>query len=83
MNNQKLLSSRGLIILALFIVAGFVALSGRLAYLQIVKGEEYKAKAEAQQLSDTVIKAQRGTIYDRNMKVLAQSASVWLVYIDP
>jgi stage V sporulation protein D (sporulation-specific penicillin-binding protein) len=83
LKTQKLLATRGLIILALLVVAGFLSLSGRLAYLQLVKGEEYKAKAEAQQLSDTVIKAQRGTIYDRNMKVLAQSASVWLVYINP
>ncbi len=56
---------------------------GNLFWIQIIKGEEYRLKAERNQLSDTVIAANRGTIYDSNMKVLAQSASAWLVYINP
>ncbi len=56
---------------------------GNLFWLQVVKGEEYRLKAERNQLSDTVIAANRGTIYDSNMKVIAQSASAWLVYINP
>jgi stage V sporulation protein D (sporulation-specific penicillin-binding protein) len=58
-------------------------LCGRLVYLQLIKGDYYRSKAEVQQLGDTVINAMRGTIYDRNMHVLAQSASVWLVYVNP
>ena len=54
-----------------------------LFWIQIIKGEEYRLKAERNQLSDTVIAANRGTIYDSNMKVIAQSASAWLVYINP
>ena len=52
-------------------------------YIQVVKGEEYKTKAEAQQLSDTEISADRGIIYDCNYNVLAESASAWLVYVNP
>lgn len=36
-----------------------------------------------QQLKDTKINAQRGTIYDCNMKPLAQSATVWTVVLEP
>ncbi len=49
----------------------------------IVRGEEMEGRAARQQLSDTVISANRGTIYDTNMNVLAQSATAWNVIIDP
>lgn len=55
----------------------------RLFYIQIFKGDEYAAKAQSQQLSDTEISAMRGTIYDCDGNVLAQSATVWTVYLDP
>ena len=60
-----------------------LVLIGNLFWLQVVKGEEYRLKAEKNQLSDTIVNAHRGTIYDSNMKVIAQSASAWLVYINP
>ena len=60
-----------------------LCLIGNLFWIQIINGEEYRLKAEKNQLSDTVVNANRGTIYDSNMKVLAQSASAWLVYINP
>lgn len=34
-------------------------------------------------MADTKINAKRGTIYDRNMKPLAQSATVWNVVLEP
>ncbi len=49
----------------------------------IVRGEEMEGRAARQQLSDTTIAANRGTIYDANMNVLAQSATAWNVIIDP
>lgn len=55
----------------------------RVFYLTIVRGEELAQKAESQQLKDAEISAMRGTIYDANGNVLAQSASVWNVFIDP
>lgn len=54
-----------------------------LVRIQLIQADEYRRKAESQQLSDTEIQPQRGLIYDRNKKVLAQSANVWLVYINP
>ncbi len=56
---------------------------GRLGYLQLYKGSEYKEKAAEQQTQDRKVAAKRGNIYDRNMKVLAQSASCEDVMINP
>ncbi len=66
-----------------FIAAAFLVCVGSLAYISLIHGNEYKLKAEQNQLSDTTVSAQRGTIYDSNMKALAKSASAWLVYINP
>ncbi len=70
--------------IAFFLLGIFlVALICKLFYIQVINGESYRLKAERQQLSDTVVSAHRGAIYDSNMKVIAQSASAYLVYINP
>ena len=79
----KKLKQRGLIAAAILLLLGFGTDICRLFYIQVVKGEEYKTKAESQQLSDTEISADRGIIYDCNYNVLAESASAWLVYVNP
>lgn len=68
-----------------FLVAGvlFTALVARLGYWQFVEGEELKEKASAQQTSSSPVTANRGTIYDRNGKVIAESASVNTVVCNP
>ena len=72
---------------ALFIVACFAAfvllITANMVDVQIVNYENYKAKASSIQLRDTKISPKRGTIYDANMKVLAQSATVWTVFVSP
>ncbi len=55
----------------------------RTAYLQIFRGGQLRDAAEAQQTRDSMITPERGTIYDRNRKVLAQSASAEMVCIEP
>ncbi len=60
-----------------------VVVIGALFYYQIVKGKEYKELALEQQTRDQKVEARRGDIYDRNMKVLAQSASCEDVCINP
>lgn len=72
-----------IVILAVVIAFLFGLDAFRVFYLQMVNGDELAAKAESQQLSDTQIPAKRGTIYDCDGNVLAQSATVWDVYIDP
>ena len=48
----------------------------RLAYLQFVKDDYYKQKAYSQQTKNESINPSRGTIYDSNGEVLAQSIPV-------
>ncbi len=61
----------------------FVALIGRVAWLQIVDGASLKKAATQQQTRDNIITSKRGTIYDRNNKELAVSASVEMVTVSP
>ena len=79
-NNIK---KRCLVAIAILLVMGFGLDIARLFYFQVINAEEYKILAEAGQLSDTSIPADRGVIYDTNMEVLAESASAWLVYVNP
>lgn len=73
------------------IVLGFLALAflfivGRIIYIACfaeVDGVKYGVKAYNQQLGSDVVNANRGTIYDRNMVPLAQSATVWTVSVAP
>ena len=66
-----------------FILLGFSTLIGRLFYLSVIQNDFFQTKASNQQMRDITINANRGTIYYRNMKVLAQSATVWTVFISP
>ena len=72
-----------ILIMAVVIIFLMTTTVARVFYLTIVRGEELSEKAETQQVKDTEITAMRGTIYDSNGNVLAQSASVWNVFIDP
>ena len=74
---------RMLFVLFIFLAVCFVALTVRLFYVQIMQHELYQAKAIDQQVRDTTVTPKRGTIYDRNMKTLAVSASAETVYIAP
>ena len=71
------------IILVFVIMGGFILMTGRLFFLQVAGGDDYREKATQQQLRDSTIAAKRGTIYDRNMSILARSATVWTVYLSP
>lgn len=70
-------------ILALFLAVGFILPVAGLVNAQIINGDYFKLLAQQQQLNDTVVPANRGVIYDRNMTVLAQSASVWKITMNP
>lgn len=70
-------------VLAVFLAIGFVFPVIGLANAQIINGDFFKLKAQQQQLNDTAVPANRGVIYDRNMTVLAQSASAWKITFNP
>ena len=58
-------------------------LLGRLAWVQIYEHDYWSKLAVSQQLSDMPVDAARGTIYDANMNVLAESEQVWTIIMDP
>ena len=72
-----------LLILSVVLVFLLCTNTVRVFYLQVVRGEELSQKAQSQQMKDTEITAMRGTIYDSEGNVLAQSATVWNIYLDP
>lgn len=76
------LGKRSVFILFAF-CAVFFALVIRIGWVQFVDGSFLQQKAVEQQTKDKVISSKRGTIYDRNMKALAQSASVDTVCATP
>ncbi len=65
------------------LVIALLLLIIRVFFWQVVRGDELRDKAIAQQTSRTVVNASRGTIYDRNGKALAESATVNTVVCNP
>lgn len=91
-NNSKKRSEKGpaqrlrqrtAILILLILVLGFGAAVLRLTYLTTVQSSELQESAVDLQLADTTVSAKRGTIYDANGNVLAESASVWQVVMSP
>lgn len=83
--SKKMKFKLNIIVLGILAI-GFLFLIGRIVYIACfaeVDGVKYGVKAYNQQLGTDVIHANRGTIYDRNMTPLAQSATVWTVSVAP
>lgn len=75
--------NKRMIIVLMVIVMLFVLIVGRFFYIQIIKGEEYQNTAINQQTRELTVEARRGTIYDRNGKALAVSATAYKVVLSP
>ena len=67
------------LVLVLLLLLGFV----RVGYIIAVHGDEYRSKAEANQLYDTVLRPIRGTIYDCNNTAMVTSASAYILCVSP
>ena len=80
---NRIILRRTAVLMALFGVLVFVPLAGKLIQLQILRHEELGRMAADNQTRTSSITPARGTIYDRNMNVLAVSADVENVCIDP
>ena len=77
------LKLRGYLTLLLIVVILFGAVAIQLFGIQVKDGEKLQQQAVAQQLSDTITSPNRGTIYDSNMSVMAESQLVWTVIMSP
>ncbi len=75
--------NRARIVLILVVFVFFLANVVKLFELQLLEGEDWQKRAVSQQMSDTVVSAKRGPIYDANMQPLAESADVWKIIMSP
>ncbi len=71
-----------------FILAGaqglaLSALGGRLYYLSVVKGEQYKLRAEKNRVALRLITPERGQIFDRKRRKLATNRPDFRVFLIP
>lgn len=71
----------------LFVFTALIAFTAyicvKLFDVSIVNSEYYRSKANNQQLARFSISANRGTIYDSDGKILAQSSTVWDIIMSP
>ena len=75
--------NRSIVVMILIIAVGFGVVAARLLYLQTFMAEELQKRAVEQQLVNTELTAKRGSIYDCNGNVLAQSVTVWDIVMEP
>ena len=80
--NQMMLRRTRLLMVLCGMIA-FLILGARLFKLQILDHDFYESAAMDQQLRETTVPARRGTIYDRNMNILAMSVTANNIYISP
>ena len=71
---------RVLITAAVLGILGFIPMALRLYDLMVVQYDKYAALALKNQSRTTTVAADRGSIYDRNMEVLACSVTVQDLY---
>ena len=77
---KPIIGIRGRQIVILVGIIGFSAFVGyHLLRLTVAEGDAWRERANNQQTGQSVILANRGTIYDANGTVLAQSSTVWNV----
>ena len=74
-------SRTGWLIAALALVA--VAIVIRLVYLQVIVASDYSEQAAASRTVSVELSPRRGTIYDRNGKVLASDVQATTIYCNP
>ena len=71
----------GFVWVIIFIVICYLVYT--MVKISIINASQWQELASSQQLKSTTITAPRGAIYDANMDILAQSATVYTIYVDP
>ena len=74
---------RILAVMAILGIGAFLPAALQLYSLMVLNYDYYSQKALRNQTRTTLVTADRGTIYDRNMNILAMSVGVENVYLDP
>ncbi len=69
------------VFLVMILVAGYVSFV--MYRVAVTESDKYQALANSQQFKTMTIAANRGSIYDSTGQVLAQSVTVYTVFVDP
>lgn len=77
------MSSIRAFVFSILIIILFIGLVGRIGFLQFVQGSYLERRKLSQAISNTIINAKRGTIYDYTGKAMAISANVDTVTVNP
>ena len=74
---------RAYVLIQGFVLLSAIALSANLARIMLFQHDYYTEMANSRQFGTITIPAARGTIYDASGMVVAQSATVYKVFLDP
>lgn len=80
---EKSILRRTLVLMIVCGIVAFIPLVWKLYELQVIDHDYYENLAVENQTKSTTVSASRGTIYDRNMDIMAVSASVYNIFLDP
>lgn len=80
--SRQMTRNMGMIMLLLSLLL-FLPVIWHLFSMMVLEHDKYQSGAISNQTRSTTIQASRGTIYDRNMEILASSMAVETVFIDP
>ncbi len=81
--NNRSLFRRTIFLMAVLGVGVFLPLIAQLYKLQIVEHEDWEKRAANQQTKNVSVAANRGTIYDREGRAMAMSATVYKLILSP
>lgn len=81
--NSEGWSNFRIILFGIFVTIGFLIVIGHLAIIQFIEGKKLREKAYNQQVENQIISPNRGTIYDSNGEILAQSIAVDTISLNP
>jgi penicillin-binding protein 2 len=71
-----------LVVIQALALALFATLLSRLYYVQVLGGEEYRARAVSQSIREVVVQPERGLIVDAMGRPLVANRTAWVVAID-
>ncbi len=80
---SQMTTRRTVLLMFLCGIVAFIVLILQLGKIMISQHDKYESAAVEEQVRSTTVNASRGTIYDTNMLILAQSATVETIYISP
>ena len=81
-NVNSITAKRSSILLGFFALFAFF-LVAVIFKMQVIDYDKYQQEVIDQLTVENTIVAERGTIYDRNMKVIATNQTTWRVFISP